>query len=114
MFTTARPANSCIPQGARLIGQYDSQIAFGQSRVLLVWNRIIMPNGKSIVLERQSGADAEGYAGLEDDVDYHWGSFSRRRSSRPARRRHRARIEQQRKRLIARAIRQAARTRHQR
>lgn len=64
-----------IPQGARLIGQYDSSVAFGQSRVLLVWNRLIMPNGKSIVLERQPGADTEGYAGLEDDVDYHWGSL---------------------------------------
>jgi type IV secretion system protein TrbI len=64
-----------IPQGARLIGQYDAQIAFGQTRALLVWNRLIMPNGRSIVLERQPGADAEGYAGLEDDVDNHWGAL---------------------------------------
>ena len=62
-----------IPQGARLVGQYDAQIAFGQSRALLVWNRLIMPNGNSIVLERQPGADTEGYAGLEDEVDNHWG-----------------------------------------
>jgi type IV secretion system protein TrbI len=62
-----------IPQGARLIGQYDSQIAFGQSRVLLVWTRLIMPNGKSIVLERQPGGDTAGYSGLEDEVDNHWG-----------------------------------------
>ena len=62
-----------IPQGARLIGQYDAQIAFGQSRALLVWNRLIMPNGRSIVLERQPGADPAGYAGLEDEVDNHWG-----------------------------------------
>ncbi|MBN9557303.1 MAG: hypothetical protein J0I26_07220 [Alphaproteobacteria bacterium] len=62
-----------IPQGARLIGQYDSQISFAQSRVQLVWTRLILPNGKSIVLERQPGADAEGYAGLEDEVDNHWG-----------------------------------------
>lgn len=61
-----------IPQGARLIGQYDSSVAFGQSRVLLVWTRLIMPDGMSIVLERQPGADASGYAGLEDGVDYHW------------------------------------------
>jgi type IV secretory pathway VirB10-like protein len=64
-----------IPQGARLIGQYDAQIAFGQTRALLVWNRLIMPNGRSIVLERQPGADAEGYAGLEDEVDNHWGTL---------------------------------------
>ncbi|RTM08827.1 MAG: TrbI/VirB10 family protein [Hyphomicrobiales bacterium] len=61
-----------VPQGARLVGQYDSGVGFGQRRVLLVWNRIVMPNGRSIVLERQPGADAEGYAGLEDGVDYHW------------------------------------------
>jgi len=62
-----------IPQGARLIGQYDAQVAFGQSRALLVWNRLIMPNGRSIVLEPQPGTDPEGYAGLEDQVDNHWG-----------------------------------------
>ena len=62
-----------IPQGTRLVGQYDAQIAFGQSRALLVWNRLIMPNGRSIILERQPGTDSEGYAGLEDQVDNHWG-----------------------------------------
>jgi type IV secretion system protein TrbI len=61
-----------VPQGTRLIGQYDNGVEFGQRRVLLVWNRLILPNGRSIVLERQPGADAEGYAGLEDGVDYHW------------------------------------------
>jgi len=61
-----------IPQGARLIGVYDSQVAFGQSRILLVWTRLIMPNGRSIVLERQQGADPGGYSGLEDEVDNHW------------------------------------------
>ncbi|MER9136091.1 TrbI/VirB10 family protein [Mesorhizobium sp. M0830] len=66
-----------IPQGARLIGQYDSQVAFGQSRVLLVWNRLILPDGASIVLERQQGADAQGFSGLEDEVDHHWGQLLR-------------------------------------
>ncbi|MBI5263975.1 MAG: TrbI/VirB10 family protein [Bradyrhizobium sp.] len=66
-----------IPQGARLIGVYDSQVAFGQSRVLLVWTRLIMPNGRSIVLERQPGADVRGYAGLEDEVDNHWGELAK-------------------------------------
>ena len=61
-----------VPQGTRLIGQYDNGVQFGQRRVLLVWNRLIMPNGRSIVLERQPGADTQGYAGLEDGVDYHW------------------------------------------
>lgn len=66
-----------IPQGAKLIGQYDSQVAFGQSRVLLVWNRLIMPDGTSIVLERQQGADAQGFSGLEDEIDHHWGQLFR-------------------------------------
>ncbi|RVM06141.1 TrbI/VirB10 family protein [Sinorhizobium meliloti] len=64
-----------IPQGSRLIGQYDSHVAFGQSRVLLVWNRVVMPNGTSIVLERLQGADPQGFSGLEDEVDYHWGQL---------------------------------------
>ena len=61
-----------IPQGARLEGEYDSSVSFGQSRILLVWTRLIMPNDQSIVLQRQEGADAQGYSGLEDGVDYHW------------------------------------------
>ncbi|MCY1668951.1 TrbI/VirB10 family protein [Rhizobium sp. SL86] len=66
-----------IPQDTRLIGQYDSQVAFGQSRVLLVWNRLIMPDGSFIVLERLQGADTQGFSGLEDEVDYHWGQLFR-------------------------------------
>ena len=61
-----------IPQGTRIIGQYDAGVTLGQRRVLLVWNRLILPNGHSIVLKRQPGANASGYAGLEDGVDYHW------------------------------------------
>ena len=61
-----------VPQGTRLIGQYSNDVGFGQRRVLLVWSRLILPNGRSIVLERQPGADTQGYAGLEDGVDYHW------------------------------------------
>ncbi|USQ71707.1 TrbI/VirB10 family protein [Roseomonas mucosa] len=66
-----------VPQGTRVIGLYDNNVQFGQSRVLLVWNRLIFPNGRSIVLERQPGADAEGYAGLQDGVDYHWWDLAR-------------------------------------
>lgn len=62
-----------VPQGARLLGEYESDIGFGQRRVLLAWTRLIWPDGRSIVLERQPAADPAGYAGLEDGVDYHWG-----------------------------------------
>jgi type IV secretion system protein VirB10 len=61
-----------IPQGAKLIGAYDSQVAFGQDRLLLVWTRLILPNGRSIVLEREPGADPQGFIGLEDEADQHW------------------------------------------
>ena len=60
-----------IPQGARVIGTYDSVIAFGQSRALVVWQRIIMPDGSSVVIENLPTTDVAGYAGLEDEVDFH-------------------------------------------
>ncbi len=66
-----------IPQGSRLIGDYDSEISFGQNRVLLSWNRLILPDGRSITLDRQPGADVAGYAGLQDASNYHWGSLAK-------------------------------------
>jgi len=66
-----------VPQGARLIGEYDSEVAAGQRRVLLAWDRLILPGGRSIRLDRQPGADAAGYAGLEDRVNNHWGRMLR-------------------------------------
>lgn len=62
-----------IPQGSRLIGDYDADVAFGQSRILLAWNRLILPDGRSLVLERQPASDPRGFAGLQDGTDYHWG-----------------------------------------
>lgn len=64
-----------IPQGARLIGEYDNEIAAGQSRVLLAWARLILPGGRSIVLDGLPGADTAGMAGLADRTDYHWGQM---------------------------------------
>ena len=60
-----------LPQGSRLVGSYDSVIAFGQSRALLVWQRIIMPDGSSIQIDNAPATDAAGYAGLADKVDRH-------------------------------------------
>lgn len=62
-----------IPKGSRLIGAYESDVAFGQSRVLLVWSRLILPNGKSIVLDDLRATDAQGYSGLQDGIDNRWG-----------------------------------------
>src|SRR3546814_11334003 len=66
-----------IPQGSRLIGDYDSQVAYGQRRVRLAWSRLILPDGRSIILDRQPAGDAAGYAGLEDRVNQHWGGIAR-------------------------------------
>jgi type IV secretion system protein VirB10 len=65
-----------IPQGSRLLGQYDSQITYGQSRVLLAWSRLIMPDGSSITLDRIPGTDTKGQAGLQDQVDWHAGRLA--------------------------------------
>ena len=61
-----------VPQGTRLIGQYDSQVAYGQRRVLMVWTRLIRPDGSSLVLDRLPAADVAGRSGLGDRVDWHW------------------------------------------
>jgi type IV secretion system protein VirB10 len=60
-----------IPQGSRLIGSYDSVVAFGQSRALVVWRRIILPDGSSIRIDNVPASDTAGYAGLADRIDRH-------------------------------------------
>lgn len=62
-----------IPQGSRILGRYNSQVSYGQSRVQVVWNRIILPDTSSLTLDKLAGTDPAGYAGLEDGVDWHWG-----------------------------------------
>ena len=66
-----------IPQGARLIGEYDSQVSFGQNRVLLAWDRLIFPDGRSLMLDRLPGADPSGFAGLQDRTNFHWGGTAK-------------------------------------
>ena len=60
-----------LPRGTRLLGRYDSRVAFGQERALAVWQRLILPDGASVVVENLPAADAAGYAGLSDTVDVH-------------------------------------------
>jgi type IV secretion system protein VirB10 len=60
-----------IPQGSRLIGSYDSVVAFGQRRALIVWQRIMLPDGSSMRIDNVPATDASGYAGLQDKVDFH-------------------------------------------
>ena len=73
VYDTATGRFLLIPQGSRILGKYNSQVSYGQSRVQMVWNRIILPDTSSLTLDNLVGTDPAGYAGLEDDVDRHWG-----------------------------------------
>ena len=72
IYDTATGKFLLIPQGARLMGKYNSQVSYGQSRTQVVWNRVILPDTSSFQLDNLVGADPAGYAGLEDGVDWHW------------------------------------------
>ena len=73
VYDTATGKFLLIPQGSRILGKYNSQVSYGQSRVQVVWNRIVLPDTSSLTLDNLAGTDPAGYAGLEDDVDWHWG-----------------------------------------
>ncbi|MGE4293561.1 MAG: TrbI/VirB10 family protein [Desulfovibrio sp.] len=72
VYDTADGRYLLIPQGARLYGVYDSRVIYGQSRVLVAWNRIIFPDGSAITLESMPGTDSAGYAGFNDAVNNHY------------------------------------------
>ena len=73
VYDTATGKFLLIPQGSRILGRYNSQVSYGQSRVQMVWNRIILPDTSSLTLDNLVGTDPAGYAGVEDEVDRHWG-----------------------------------------
>ena len=75
VWDTATGRYLLIPRGSRLIGTYDNQISYGQSRVLVMWNRLIFPDGASLVLDNLKGADQSGYSGFKGAVNRHWGSI---------------------------------------
>lgn len=72
IFDTATGDNMLLPQGSRLVGKYDSDVAFGQSRVMLRWDRVIFPDGSTLDLAGMSGADQMGYSGFKDKVNNHY------------------------------------------
>jgi type IV secretion system protein VirB10 len=72
VYDTANGEYLLIPQGTRLVGTYDSQIAYGQERVLIAWNRLIFPDSSSLDLKAMPGSDIAGYAGFTDKVDHHY------------------------------------------
>lgn len=71
VYDTVTGQHVLIPQGSRLLGKYDSVVAFGQERALVVWQRLILPDGSSVVIDNLPATDRAGYAGLEDEVDFH-------------------------------------------
>ena len=72
VYDTATGKYLLIPQGSRLVGVYSSAVTYGQTRVLVAWNRLIYPNGDSIDLGQMPGSDAGGYAGFNDEVNNHY------------------------------------------
>ena len=71
VFDTVTGSILLVPQGTRLIGKYDNLVAFGQRRALVIWQRLILPDGSSVRLDNMPATDAAGYAGLADKVDFH-------------------------------------------
>jgi type IV secretion system protein TrbI len=71
VFDTVTGRILLVPQGARLIGKYDSVVAFGQRRALVIWQRLILPDGSSVRLDNMPATDPSGYSGLADKVDFH-------------------------------------------
>lgn len=71
VFDSLGGRHRLIPAGSRLIGQYEAQTRVGQSRLSVAWTRLILPSGRSIILDTLPAADAQGMAGLEDGVDRH-------------------------------------------
>jgi type IV secretion system protein TrbI len=71
VYDTVTGRHLLVPQGTKIIGKYDSVVAFGQKRALVIWQRLIRPDGSSLVIDNLPATDEGGYAGLEDKVDYH-------------------------------------------
>jgi type IV secretory pathway VirB10-like protein len=72
VYDTATGQHVLIPQGSRLMGKYNSEVSYGQSRIQVMWTRVILPDTSSVQLDNLVGSDQAGYAGLEDSVDWHW------------------------------------------
>lgn len=72
IYDSATGRVALIPQGSRMMGEYRSSSRYGQSRVAIVWSRLIMPNGDEVALD-EVGTDPSGAAGIKGEVDNHWG-----------------------------------------
>jgi type IV secretory pathway VirB10-like protein len=73
IFDTATGRHLLIPQGAKLVGTYDNEVAFAQKRALVIWTKLIFPDASQVDLQGMPGADPAGYAGFKDKVNRHVG-----------------------------------------
>lgn len=69
VFDTVSGRHLLLPQGTRLIGRHEGESAYGDRRAFLVWDRMILPNGKSLILSGEPGVDAQGAVGVRGEVD---------------------------------------------
>ena len=72
VYDSATGRYPLVPPGSRIMGRHNSRVSYGQSRIQVVWNRIILPDTSSLTIDNLVGTDPAGYAGLEDGVDWHW------------------------------------------
>jgi type IV secretion system protein VirB10 len=72
VYDSFHPDVVLIPQGTRLVGEYSSNVGYGQSRVLVAWDELILPNGSTVDLKRMEGVNGQGQAGLRDLVHNHY------------------------------------------
>lgn len=75
IYDSATGKNVLIPKGSKVVGAYDNRIAYGQSRILAVWSKIVYPDGSTLMLENLSAADPSGYTGYKGQVNRHWNTL---------------------------------------
>ena len=75
IFDTVTGNYLLVPQGTKITGTYDSNVSFGQERLLVIWQRLIFPNGESYNLSNMQGVDLTGAAGLKGKVNNHFGTL---------------------------------------
>ncbi len=72
VYDTATGEYLLIPQGTKIVGKYSANVSYGQDRALIIWQRLVFPDGSTVNLGAMNGTDQEGYAGFEDQVDHHY------------------------------------------
>jgi type IV secretion system protein VirB10 len=76
VFDTVTGRHLLIPQGSRLVGHHEGESRYGDKRAFIAWERLILPNGKSLVLPKEPGIDAQGAVGAPGDVDHRLGPLA--------------------------------------